>query len=223
MILATRNTSRIRRNLSRGSAGLAVARRDIGLAGGQMGESVANPSRLPVTDFGGRKALFYKEKNTLSLSLYKSVTPTPARCLRARARGVGRIRGDEFPPLRCQVMTGDDKGGSSVPGGDGKGRGNSRGLRHSLFWRAKKTLGGRTGRDLGRDRTHLRPWPPARDTGEPGPHGAALGKVRTLVLDVTGDARGLVWLRAAWPGKARLHTAGFGGAWQGKAGKSSSK
>jgi len=96
MILAMRNTSRNRRILAQQRAGLGCRRPDIGLAGGRLGESVINPSRLPVTDFGGRKALLYKEKNTLSLSFYKSVTHTPARCVRARARGVGRIRPDGF-------------------------------------------------------------------------------------------------------------------------------
>ena len=88
---ATGNPSRIRHNPSRVRDGFGPKTTVKGAVGGQNGESVTNPSRLSVTDFGRRKYREYKEIHTLSPSIHESITCTLSRHLRARARGARRI------------------------------------------------------------------------------------------------------------------------------------
>ena len=78
------NPSRIRRNPSRDVTDSTTKQAGQELCGQSGMRSITYPSRISVTDFGSRKPLKYKEKLSLTMCKYKSVTRCRAQRLCVR-------------------------------------------------------------------------------------------------------------------------------------------
>jgi hypothetical protein len=100
------NPSRIRHNPSRGVTDSATKQASHAVCDDFLMKSVTNPSRVPVTDFGRGKPLKYKEKLSLTMCKYESVTRCRARRFHVRAGVVTDSRdGFEFVRSRLGAIT----------------------------------------------------------------------------------------------------------------------
>lgn len=97
------NPSRIRRNPSRDVTDSSTKQVGRELCGQSGMRSVTYPSRISVTDFGRRKPLKYKEKLSLTMCKYKSVTRCRAQRLCVREGGVMDSR-DGFESWRSRSV-----------------------------------------------------------------------------------------------------------------------
>lgn len=143
-----------------GNASQGIALRACGRIGmAEKGESITNPSRTLVTDSERGKAKEYRKNNTLSPSLYESITYPPARCGCAYARtreGGATDSRDEFAGH-----------GSYLPDWHEDRRGNSRAVLLGLFRRSgfsprprRGAFGAAVGERGPSGRTEVPPWPP---------------------------------------------------------------